>query len=523
MVEDQAGRQCVRLTWESLLQVDAKDGRLLPGLAREWSVSDDGLLVIFDLDEAAAWQDGVPLTAADVVATIQYLTMPGSRSPWQIDLLAIEEVVASGEHQVRITLSEAGCSALYDIGLAPILPAHQLSGLTADDPATSLVGSGPFQPGEPSDDGSWVLIKNANYHTPVSLDELIVIPFESSDDLYRAWESGQVDVAHLPAGYDGLVEKEHSVSFAAGDYMLLVFNMRRGVLMDASVREALTLALDRESIAEQVSPAGATLLAASLHPDHWALSEADLPASSYDPMAAGDLLSEAGWADEDGDGWRNKWDTILSLDVITNGENPLRMSMASLVAQSYRLIGIESELHAIEWSIFLDLLFRHEFDVAVISWPFPLDPDQRMFWHSSETIAGRGFNVGQWVSDEADRLLDEAAVFPACDVPGRTALYGEFARLMGQEYPVVPLFVAHDRLLAREGVRGSRPKCVCRPILERAGVERIRLSRDERSTVSPRHCRKCLAPAGRMFSGGPKPHLRTFTLGDAPILREPLR
>ena len=463
-VETVADRQIARLVWESLLQIDPVDGRLRAGLAQEWAISDDGYTLRFTLVPDALWHDGTPVSAWDVVATLEYLIMPGSRSPWQIDLASVESVTAYGDLDVEILLSEPMCASLYDIGLVPILPAHQLRDLGAPEPGREFVGSGPFRQGEPADNGNVRLFQNSAYRERVVLDELILVPYASNAALHEAWAAGQVDVTHFPAGQGAPADGGVSFSLPGVDYFLLIFNLRRGALMDVEAREALTLALDRESIAGQVSPSGATLLQASLLSDHWALSEADLPAPAYDPMAAGAMLSEAGWADEDGDGWRNKWDTLLSLDVLTNGENPLRMSTAALVAQSFRRIGVESELHVVEWGIFLDLLFRHDFDVAVISWPFPLDPDQSVFWRSSETEAGRGFNFGQWENEDADALLDEAATYPGCDVQGRAALYGEFARLMGGELPIVPLFVPHGQLLVRETVFGVNPGAFAGPL-----------------------------------------------------------
>ncbi len=65
---------------------------------------------------------------------------------------------------------------------------------------------------------------------------------------------------------------------------------------------------------------------------------------------------------------------------------------------------------------------------------------------------------------DVDALLDEAATYPGCDVQGRSMLYGEFARLMGQEYPIVPLFVPHDQLLVRETVFGVNPGAFAGPV-----------------------------------------------------------
>ena len=468
-----AERQAIRLVWESLFSINPTDGSLSPGLAHAWTVSADGMTVTCELLQDVRWSDDKPFTAADVVATFQYLTAPDSLSPWQLNLHEINDVTALDPYRVQFALSEPACSTLYDIGSFPILPAHQLSGPSDGQP---LAGAGPFRfDGAMDDAGAIALQRNPDYRSGAILDQVILTPFTSVAALHEAWQAGEVDVAHIPAGAPRQLtagEPAQALAYPGEQYLLAVFNLRRGILMDDMVREALGLALDPGAIAAQVHPAGATVLTTTLLPTHWAIAGAGLSRPASDPVAAGDLLTEAGWTDEDGDGVRSKWGSALSLDVIANGENPLRVSTASLVAQAFRQVGVESELHVVEWGIYLDLLFRHDFDVAIMSWPFPLDPDQRVFWHSSQTEAGSGFNFGQWSDERVDALLDQAGALAGCDIAGRADLYGEFARLMSETYPLVPLFVPSDQVWARPGVLAIDPSAFAGPLWN-AGAWRV--------------------------------------------------
>jgi peptide/nickel transport system substrate-binding protein len=140
------------------------------------------------------------------------------------------------------------------------------------------------------------------------------------------------------------------------------------------------------------------------------------------------------------------------------------MAAAALVVQTYRGVGVESEVHYVEWGVLLDQLFRHDFDVAVLSWPFPLDPDQRIFWLSSETRAGSGFNFAGWENTQSDALLEQAAAVPACDPQERARLFGEWTRLLLDELPVVPLFVPHEQLWLRAEIGGARPSPFAGPL-----------------------------------------------------------
>ncbi|MGC8827732.1 MAG: ABC transporter substrate-binding protein, partial [Anaerolineae bacterium] len=305
---------------------------------------------------------------------------------------------------------------LYSLAEVPILPAAVIAAREAGETPANIPGTGPLMLAEVRKNGEVVLRPFAGYRRPAAIAELRYYPFDTPAALREAWDSGALDAARFPAGSLARPPAEGQVlDYPGGDSMLVYYNLARRPLKDANVRRALAMALDRASIARQASPMGATLLEGTLLPAHWAMQTAPARLPAFDPHQAGNLLTAAGWPDADGDGLRAHGEQPLVLNVVTNGENPLRMAAAAFVAQAYRNVGIESEVHYVEWGVFLDQLFRHDFDTAVLSWPFPLDPDQRVFWLSSETRAGSGFNFAGWENMQSDELLEQAAGVPACD------------------------------------------------------------------------------------------------------------
>lgn len=449
------------LVWESLVIPDPATGALLPGLAARWDISSEGTVLRFELCESVKWHDGTPLTAEDVAATLRYFSAPDTRSLWRIHLQGVEGVEAAGPTTVVVRLKEADCAALSRIGQVPIVPAKAVAAHAGGtDGAHPPAGTGPYRIESIESDGALSLAANAGYREEVMAAHILYRPFAGEASLRAAWDAGELDLAHFPAGTGAAAAAPMpaaTYSFPGAEYFLVILNTERRPLNDADVRRALGFALDRASLAEQVSPAGATLLGTTLLPEHWALSGGEVSPPAYSPQRASDLLNAAGWMDEDGDGVRSKDGQVLHLDVVTNGDNPMRMATASLAAQFYRTVGVESEVHFVEWGIFLDMLFRRDFDIAVLSWPFPLDPDQRHFWLSTETREGSGFNLAGWENPRVDGILQQAASVRRCAVSERAKLYGEWAQAMAEERPVDPLFVPHDVLLVREDIAGLAP------------------------------------------------------------------
>jgi len=455
------------LVWESLLGVDPTSGALIPVLADSWEVSADGLTVRFTLRSDVRWHDGTPLRAEDAAAALRYFASPASHSLWYAGLMNVADVRLVSPQVIEVRLRRPDCAVLYSLAEVPILPAAVIAAREAGETPAAVPGTGPLELVEARENGEVVLRPFAGYRRPAGIAEFRYYPFDTPAALREAWNGDALDAARFPAGSlarPPVAAEWQVLDYPGREYMLAYYNLARRPLKDANVRRALAMALDRASIARQASPMGATLLEGTLLPAHWAMQTATARLPAFDLPQAGNLLTAAGWPDADGDGLRAHNEVPLVLDVVTNGENPLRMAAAALVAQTYRGVGVESEVHYVEWGVLLDQLFRHDFDVAVLSWPFPLDPDQRIFWLSSETRAGSGFNFAGWENMQSDALLEQAAAVPACDPQERARLFGEWTRLLLDELPVVPLFVPHEQLWLRAEIGGARPSPFAGPL-----------------------------------------------------------
>ncbi len=455
------------LVWESLLGVDPSNGMLVPGLASAWEVSADSLTIRFTIRSDVLWHDGTPFRAEDAAAALRYFASPASHSLWRAGLLNVAEVRQVSSEVVEVRLNQPDCSVLYSLGQVPILPASVTAARQAGETPSEIPGTGPMVLVEARESGEVLLRPFAGYRRPAGIEEFRYYPFETPAALREAWEAGDLDAARFPAGsltHIPNAADRQVLGYPGGEYMLVYYNLARRPLKDVNVRKALAMALDRASIARQASPMGATLLGGTLLPAHWAMRTAPEGLPAFDLHQAESLLTAAGWGDADGDGLRDHDEQPLVLNVVTNGENPLRMAAAALVAQAFRSVGMESEVHYVEWGVFLDQLFRRDFDIAVLSWPFPLDPDQRMFWLSAETRAGSGFNFVGWENSESDELLQQAAGVPACDPQARARLYGEWTRLLLDELPVVPLFAPHEQLWLRPHIAGASPSPFAGPL-----------------------------------------------------------
>lgn len=176
--------------YDYFVDVDAAN-QIQPRLARDWGVSDDGLTWTFKLVENAAWHDGDPFTAADVVYTFNRLRDPGLGSP-TADLYAnVTDITASGDYEVTFTLAESNPFFLFDLS-----DNHALVIKNGTTDATDFNGTGPFKLADYVPEDRVQLVANDSYFIDgqPSLDGVDIIFFNDETAAVDALRGGQVDL-----------------------------------------------------------------------------------------------------------------------------------------------------------------------------------------------------------------------------------------------------------------------------------------------------------------------------------------
>ncbi|MCB0154506.1 MAG: hypothetical protein KDF65_06875, partial [Anaerolineae bacterium] len=173
--------------------------------------------------------------------------------------------------------------------------------------------------------------------------------------------------------------------------------------------------------------------------------------------AARQLLSEAGLRDTDGDGWLEKNGERLELSIRLNGQNLTHQNLGWLISSYYRDLGLFARAEGAGFDSIVDDLFTHDFQLALFSWPIPVDPDQQLYWRSTENREGIGLNVTSYANPQLDRLLDQGNTVPGCDSETRRQTYVTLQEILSRERPVDFLIVPNYHLLVGERLRGVRP------------------------------------------------------------------
>lgn len=387
------------LTWE-------------PRIATGWEVSPDSLTITYRL-RPWRWEDGEPLTAQDLVVSWRWLVDPRVASPRRDLLAAVASVEAPDASTVVYRLAHKVADPVQATSHA-ILPAHRLAtlevtGLDTWELNRRPVSSGPFRLEEWRSGSQITLARNPKYtFSTVYLDRVIlrILPDETARVL--ALEAGDVDVvADVKVATARRLASRNDIGLheiSGRVFGFLLWNTRRPALADPRVRRALSLAIDRGRIADDLFGGFATPAASYLPPILWN-HHPELAPDPFRPDSAGTLLAAAGWQDRDGDGVRERGDERLSLEIIFRGGDPLAESVAAVLRQNLAAVGVAVSLRGLEHATGLDFMRQGRFDAYWGEFQANIHGDPSALIRSG---AGGPINFGGYANATVDSLLDEA-------------------------------------------------------------------------------------------------------------------
>ncbi len=446
-----------RLVFSGLMKTNTR-GELVPDLAGSYEMSPDGKTYTFHLREGVLWHDGTEMTAADVVATINYIKDPAWQSPHYAQFKNVV-VEAADERTVKFTLSEpfAPFLAMLTIG---ILPEHlwqeiQPANAARADLNIKPVGTGPFKFKSLVKDKkgavrSYTLAVNDRYYG--TKPHLATVTFKFSPDLGSALDlllKKKVDgISFVPAEAREEVAKSRSLRtylLRLPQYTAVFFNQSKNpYLKSKAVRQALALAIDRNEILRQAVPDGTPVHGPILH--GFVGFYPDVKRYDLDITAANDLLEKDGWKleadgvrrkdvpDESGKG-TVKAELRLTLTTVDAKEN---IAVAQLIKQQWQAVGVMTELEIVPASkLQKDKIRPRDYEALLYGEIIGPDPDPYPFWHSSQN-SGQGLNLAVFSNRRVDELLEKARLTTNDDE--RAGYYREFQTILAEELPAIFLY-----------------------------------------------------------------------------------
>ncbi len=470
IVEDVSGSELVRDLFEGLLNQDAL-GNLIPGVAESWEASNGNQTYTFKLRKDAKWSNGDAVTANDFVYAWQRLADPETASAyaWYMEIMSLEnaKAIIAGEKEP----SELGVSAPDDYTLVvnltaplPYFAAMTTHASTFPSPQKVIeeFGNEWTRPENIVSNGAYVLTehvpnersvreRNTMYwndaETVINKVTALVINEEST--ALTRYLAGELDRTEIPAGEYPRLKKEYpdqAISFPRLCSYYYSFNVSDSgpeAFKDERVRQALSYALDRNVVTEQVLKGG-QFPAFTFTPGTTANFDAPDVAFGQITQAerdakAKELMVEAGYGA----------DNPLKFELLYN-TNEDHKKVATVAAQMWKQkLGIEATLVNQEWKVFLEVRGKQDFDLARGGWCGDYN-EASTFLDLMTTPSG--YNDGKYSNAELDKLMTDAKT---ADDP--SANYTRVEEIMAEEMPIIPVYHYTGVYMMSEGIIGSWP------------------------------------------------------------------
>lgn len=415
--------------YETLVKVD-QDGELVPSLATEWDVSDDGLTYAFSLAQDVTFSNGADFTAADVVFSLERLS-----TDWTISLAEqmniIDTVEATDEHEVTITLTRPSNSFVYALTtrVGAMFDEEGVANL-AEQP----IGTGPYTFEDWQRGTSITLQRNPDYWGAEPFFDTVTLAYiKDPTALNNALLTGSIDVVSTVQAPESLA------SFEGGDYQIiegttngevvLSFNNGRPPFDDLAVRQAARHAIDHETLLDTCWGGRGTLIGSMVPPtDPWYEDRTgDYP---YDVAKATSLLEEAGATGVE-----------VALRVPTL---PYAVSCGTVVESMLEEAGFTVTVDELEFpSAWLDTVFTQaDYDMSIVAHVEPRD---------MANVFGNPDYYTKYGTEEIQALFTEA---DSGSEEEQTEKLKEAAAIISQDAAADFLFLLPNLMVAEPDITG---------------------------------------------------------------------
>jgi peptide/nickel transport system substrate-binding protein len=405
---------------ESLLKVD-RTGGVVPALAKSYQVSKDGKEYSFTLYPGIKFHDGKPCTAEDVKYSFERLLDPKTAAPYRMYYESIESIQVVDPLTVRFKMKKVDSNFLFNVarGDAVIVPRQGIDRLKS-----APIGTGPFKLAEWKRGDSVTMVRNPDYYRKgiPYLDRVVFKFIPDPSAQLAALRAGDVDVIAYDLAPENApaLEKDPRFKVLRGNTttdVIMAMNHSRKPFNDRRVRQAITLAVDRQAVIQGAVAGYGTPIGSHMDPTN--PYYVDLSGLyPYNPEKARQLLAEAGYP--------HGFEAVLKLPA------PYAYARRSgeIIADQLSRVGIKLNLEVIQMGQWVDRVFKNaDYDLTIIGHAEPLDIE----------IYGRPNYYFRYDNPKFREIMKKAE--GEMEVKARKKIYEQAQRMLADDFVNVYLFV----------------------------------------------------------------------------------
>lgn len=460
LASSDADRDMTELVYSGLLRVD-ENGNLIPDLASKYEISENGLEYTVTLKEGIYFHDGTPITADDIVFTVQKaqdsIIKSPKRATWED--VKIEKI---SDNQVKFVLKNQYAPFLVNLTMG-ILPKHIWKSIDSEQfPFSQFniepIGSGPYKVSNIKRNSGGLLVYyelepfNRFALGKPHIEKIIVRFYSNEKNMTEAYNRGDIsDMNSIsPFTAENIKSKTNIVETPLPRVYAVFFNQNQNqVLANKEVRQALDIATDRERIISEILSGYGQPIYGPIPPGLanglGEITREEATSTEARIAEAKAILTKAGWK-LNSDGVMEKKNLkspkkapqVLSFTISTNNISSDLLNTAKLLKEMWEKIGAKVEIKVYEGSDLYQASIRpRKFDALLFGEVINRDLDFFAYWHSSQRN-DPGYNVAMYTNSTVDKLLDDARKTQNFET--RVEKYKKFETEIVKDIPAIFLY-----------------------------------------------------------------------------------
>ncbi len=400
---DSASSEITNWIFNGLFKYD-KDGNVVCDLAKSYSFKTPTKLII-KLKKNIKWHDGYIFSSDDVVFTYNMINNPKVFTPIKSSFDKVEKVKKIDNFTVEITYKQPYFKAL-EIWMTGLLPYHILKNekdLMTSSFNKNPIGTGAYKLKTLTISSDIILYANDDYFEGrAKIDKISYKFIPDTTTSFYTLKQKKLDMGGLtPIQIDRQIDDKFRNDFKIFEkpsfgYTYMGFNLKSEKFKDIRIRQALSLAINKQEILDVLFFGHAKVCTGPFLPDTFAFNE-KVQATLQNIKKAKQLLKQMGYDENN----------PFKFQVITNANNTIRVNTAEILQYQLLKIGVKMKIRVMEWQAFLNTIVHpRNFDAIILGWGLSLMPDAKPLWHSSSDVKG-GFNLVGYSNKKVDKLIEQ--------------------------------------------------------------------------------------------------------------------
>jgi peptide/nickel transport system substrate-binding protein len=420
-----------------------KNLAVVPGLAKSWDVSKDGLTVTLHLRTGVKFQSGAPFTSADVVSSLTKIMDPTTVAVARTTLANVTKVAAQGDNTVVLTLGSPDASLLA--GLASINTAILSTADTEASILTAPDGTGPYKFQSRVAGQSLTLTDNSSYwrsKPTLASVQFRVIPAVQS--IVSAMQAGNIQIASIDDPVVAKTAKASGLAVASTPqlaYHALQLNATKSDVSNVDVRLAIQCAVDRKAVLDTAALGAGTITGPITAPAYKS-DPNDQPCPTQNIAKAKSYLAKAG-----------KSGGITIDTIVSTGEYSTSVDEAQAVKSQLAKAGITLNLEVLDSNAYIARWLAGDFDAALAL--NGGSPDPNTMYGRYFTSTGNLNKVAGYSSATLDQLFVQGR--STTNAADRKAIYKKISEQLTDNAAWVWLFSSYEYTLTTKSVAGFTP------------------------------------------------------------------